>query len=391
MKILFVHNAYQFFGGEDSVLASEIKLLKNEGHSVKLYEVSNISINTFVKKVKVFFSTTYSHSSKKNIYREIKNFKPDIVHVHNFFPLITPSVFDACIETGVPSIQTLHNFRLICPSALLMHKNNIYEKAIHKNAYYTVFDRVYRNSFLATFIVSRMIEYHKKKKTWHLKVDKFIALTNFAKNKFIEAGLPENKISIKPNFIKADRKNIHLKNKRYGALFVGRLSDEKGIRILLKAWEKINYPIKIAGEGPLKHLIQNNTNPNVKYIGKLSKDEVCRSMQKSSFLVFPSIWYEGFPMVLIEALSNGLAIVSSNLGSMSEIIIDGYNGLHFKKGDYKDLRDKVNLLLNDKKLNFKMNENCVEDFNTNYTDKINYKILYNLYKQVIDEKKTTNS
>jgi len=391
MKILFVHNEYQIKGGEDSVLEHEMNLLKDNSHEVFLYTLSNKSIKNIFHKIWTLLNVHYSYSSKNNISKFIQKVKPDIVHVHNFFPLITPSVFDACIDSNVPIVQTLHNFRLICPSALLMHNNKIYEKSIHKNAFSTVFDKVYKNSYLGTFAVARMIEYHKKNKTWETKVDKFIALTNFSKSKFVEFGLPKIKISIKPNFL---AKAVFLNSKqidRSGALFVGRLSEEKGLKILLNSWDKSSINLKIIGGGPLENLVKKNKNKNIQYLGFLDKNEIYKEMQKASFLVFPSIWYEGFPMVIIESFSNGLPIIASNLGSMSEIIRHKHNGLHFKTGDTKDLIEKVNLLSTDKKLCTTMSNNAINDFKNLYTDKINYKLLIQIYEKVINDKKSKNS
>ena len=387
MKILFIHNKYQIKGGEDSVLENEMTLLKQNGHSLDLFSVTNDSIKSFFYKINIFLNINYSYNYKNQISKKIK---PDVIHVHNFFPILTPSIFDACIEHNVPSVMTLHNFRLICPSALLMHNNKIYEKSIKNTAYSTIIDKVYKNSYLGTYAVARMIEYHKKNNTWKNKVSQFIALTNFAKNKFLEAGFLEHKIFIKPNFsslkVKLD-KNIN----RSGALFVGRISDEKGIKILLKAWEKIDIKIKIIGNGPLKHLVENNDNSRIEYLGFMNQEQIFNEMQTASFLVFPSIWYEGFPMVIIESFANGLPIIASKLGSMGEIIEDKKTGLHFEPGSSKDLVEKVKFLNENKQEGEQMSANVLSEFKSKYSEKINYETLIKIYKKVIDAKKTKNS
>lgn len=389
MKILFIHNKYQIKGGEDSVLKNEIQLLKKNGHHVDSYIVSNNSIKSMYDKIKVFFNIHYSSTQKVKISKYLKESKPDIVHVHNFFPLITPSVFDACIENNIPVIHTLHNFRLICPSGLLMHKNKIYEKSIKNSAFSTVFDKVYRNSYIGTFSVARMIEYHKKNKTWQSKVDQFIALTNFSKSKFLESGFLDEKISIKPNF--SSYKGYENRDiQREGALFVGRLSEEKGIKVLLKAWENLSIKLKIIGDGPLSSLVMNNNNPNIEYLGFMNQEKIFNEMQKASFLVFPSQWYEGFPMVIIESFANGLPIIASNLGSMAEIIKNDFNGLHFKKGDVNDLIKKIYLLNSDKQKCKQMSLNAISEFQSYYTEEKNYELLIKIYKKVIDDKKSKN-
>lgn len=389
MKILFIHNEYQVRGGEDSVLENEMKLLKDNGHEVLLYSVSNKSITNFYDKIKVFKNVHYSSKQMKLISKFIIKNKPDIVHVHNFFPQITPSVFDACIENNVPVVITLHNFRLICPSAILMHKNKIYEKSLKYSAYSTIIDKIYKDSYLGTFAVARMIEYHKRKNTWNLKVDQFIALTKFAKSKFLEAGFSSEKISIKPNF--CNLSNSTLNQKREGVLFVGRLSEEKGIHVLLESWKKMKVKLKIIGDGPLLDKVKNCNNKYIEYLGFMKQEDIFSEMKKSSFLVFPSTWYEGFPMVILESFANGLPVVASNLGSMGEIIKNNYNGLHFASGDSNDLFKKVDSLIHDKNKCNQLSKNAINDYNEYYSDKKNYKLLLKIYKQVISEKQSKNS
>ena len=389
MKILFVHNKYQKIGGEDSVLENEMSLLKQHGHKVLLYSVSNDSIKNFYDKIKVFKNIHYSPKQKKLISNFIIKHKPDIVHVHNFFPQITPSVFDACVDNNVPVVSTLHNFRLICPSAILMHKNKLYEKSFKYGAYSTIIDKVYKNSFIGTYAVAKMIEYHKRKNTWNLKVDQFIALTNFAKSKFLDAGFLSDKISIKPNF--CNLSDSTLNQKRDGVLFVGRLSEEKGLHVLLESWKKMKVKLKIIGDGPLLNSVKNCNNKYIKYLGFMKQEDIFLEMKKSSFLVFPSIWYEGFPMVILESFANGLPVVASNLGSMSEIIKNNYNGLHFSAGDSNDLLKKVDSLIHDKNKCNQLSKNAINDYNENYSAKNNYELLLKIYKKVINDKQSKNS
>ena len=383
MRILQIHNEYTLIGGEDTVLDLEKKLLQENNHEVFNYSVSNHSIKNIFDKIKIFINVHYSNKQKKIISKLLKKIKPDIVHVHNFFPLITPSVFDACKENNIPVVFTLHNYRLICPSGMLMYNDKIYEKSIYKGPYSTILDKVYKNSYFGTFALARMISYHKNKKTWENKVDQFIALTKFAKSKYIESGFNDKKFSIKPNFFISHSELINNKN-RDGALYVGRLSKEKGIDILLKAWEKVPVKLKIVGNGPLSSMVAQSKNPNIEYLGFLELKEIYSLMQKSSFLVFPSIWYEGFPMVIIEALANGLPIIASNLGSMSEVIKNNVNGLHFDPGDVNDLIDKIKLLDSDKVKCATLSKNAYIDYKTNYTSEKNYKILIDIYQKCIE-------
>ena len=288
MRIVLVKNYYKESGGEDQVFINEKNLLIRNGHKVFTYERKNkLELNSLFSKVKIFFQVHYNRSSKKQFHHFIKLNNPDLVHVHNFFPLITPSIYDACVEEGIPVIQTLHNFRLICPTSILMHNGKIYRKSIEKGAYSSIIDKVYKKSYLGTYAVSRMIEFHKNNGTWENKVDKFIALTTFSKSIYVEAGLPKKKISIKPNFFQ--KKDKLQKNKRSGALYVGRISPEKGIKTLISAWQGKNYPLKIVGDGPLISEITSANNSSIKSIGALPQNKVMEEMSKASFLILPSL------------------------------------------------------------------------------------------------------
>ena len=236
MHVLQVHNTYQQAGGEDVVVSSEQALLKKYRHQVSQYFVSNDLINGAFQKIITAFQTPYSPEAKKRFAREIAALGPDIVHVHNTFPLLTPSIYDACREAGVPVVQTLHNYRNICANALLMRNGRPCEDCIGGSPYQAVLHRCYRGSRMGSLAVARMIDVHSRKGTWNTKVDRFIALTEFAKAKFIEAGFRETQIAVKSNFVELSETHMTDPIPRNSALFVGRLSEEKGIHTLLRAW-----------------------------------------------------------------------------------------------------------------------------------------------------------
>jgi len=385
MNIFFVHNSYQHLGGEDSVLESELNLLSKNGHNVSLALKENDGINSFWEKASAFFNVTYSKQSKQWMSEQIIRHKPDVVHVHNFFPLLSPSIYDACIEAGVPVVQTLHNYRTICPTALLMFRGKVCERSLHEPAYWAVRHKVYKNSFAGTFALARMIEYHKRKKTWQHKVDCFIALTEFGKAKFIEAGFPAHKIVVKPNFSDAGSLiEDDSSPERKGALFVGRLSEEKGIKTLIAAWKNLEISLHIAGSGPLEKLFFELPNSSIKSLGMLDKESVKQEMQQAAFLVMPSEWYEGFPMVLVEAFSQGLPVVASKLGGMAEIIEDGVTGLHFEAGNASDLADKVRWMNEHPEESRQMGRNARKEYEQKYIPEKNYGMLMDIYQQVID-------
>ena len=387
MRILLLHNRYKSQGGEDNVLSQEQNLLKNKGNDCELFLLSNQTITEKTRILKTAFDLTYSLKSKILITAKLVQSRFDIVHVHNFFPLLTPSVYDACIEAGVPVIQTLHNYRTICPGALLMRDGKICETCVTASPYNGVLHKCYRNSFFASFAVARMVAYHRKKFTWQYKVNRFIALTEFGKNKFIEAGFPANKISVKPNFVEDPlklKKSTH-HNRNGKALFVGRLSAEKGVDILIKAWKNIHYPLEIAGTGPLFSKLKTNAPDNITFLDQLSKDEVINKMSKASFLIMPSVWYEGFPLVMVEAFACGLPVVASKIGSMEEIIRDGVTGMHFEAGNADDLREKINKMFSSPEKMIQMGVNARNEYEAKYTPEKNYELLMDIYNQVIEE------
>ncbi len=386
MHIVFAHNYYQQKGGEDTVVQQEMALLRSAGHKVSLYSRHNDDIEGLLSKLKVVFTSSYSKESRKMFEKYLCVEKPDIVHVHNFFPLLTPSIYDACKSLGVPVVQTLHNFRITCAGGLLMRDNQICELCIKGSPYQAALHGCYRNSKFGSAVLAHMISKHKKLETWNKKVDRIIALTEFSKNKFIEAGISAENISVKPNFINdplAERK-IDLVVQRQGALYVGRLSHEKGIDVLLSAWGQIDYPLTIVGDGPLRQQVEQCGLKNVRYMGQLNSDEVSEEMLKAAFLVMPSIWYEGFPMVLVEAFAHGLPVVASRIGNLAEIVSNGNPGRLFNPKDPSDLVNSVACLTNDCVELVKMQYRARSVYESMYSSNQNLLLMENIYNDVIE-------
>jgi glycosyltransferase involved in cell wall biosynthesis len=383
MKVLLVHNRYQQAGGEDNVVAAEATLLADHGHDVELWSVENKDLPTgLTGKIKTALTTSYSTSSLAIARDKLRHFLPDVVHVHNFFPQISPSIYDACRNEGLPTVQTLHNYRLICPGATLMRDGKICEQCLSGSPYQAAWYGCYRDSKLGSLVVAHMVAQHRRKGTWQHKVSRFIALTNFAKSKFVEAGFPANKIAVKSNFVH-DPLQAPPRSKPIipsFALFVGRISEEKGIKTLLKAWLSLddNSLLKVAGSGPLEALLPGKN--NLTALGQQSAEEISRLMQQAAFLVLPSEWYEGFPLVLVEAFAHGLPVLASRLGSMADIIKDGETGLLFAPGDAEDLASKAKWLLENPQRTRKLGENARRDFLEKYTAGQNYAELMAIYE-----------
>jgi glycosyltransferase involved in cell wall biosynthesis len=387
VKILLVHNSYQHKGGEDSVLASEKKLLTKHNNLVQLSIVTNKSVQNIFSKLDVAINTTWSQPGYKHITLAIKQFEPNVIHVHNFFPLLTPSVYDAAIKMEIPLVQTLHNYRTICPGALLMRNGKICEKCITSSPYHAIRHRCYRNSILGSWAVARMVAHHRNKLTWQNKVDCFIALTRFGKQKFVEAGFPAKKIVVKPNFYEISKDWSEISRRRMGALFVGRVSEEKGVTVMLKAWHGLGISLRVAGSGPMLHDLQRKHESCIEFLGQMTREQISKEMAQAAFLVMPSEWYETFGLVIVEAYAHGIPVIASRLGAMAEIVENGVTGLHFEAGNAEDLSQKVQWLHDHPEECRRMGKNARRVYEEKYTPEKNYEMLMDVYKQAIASKK----
>jgi glycosyltransferase involved in cell wall biosynthesis len=394
MRILQLHNLYKIPGGEDVVVQAEKTLLEAYGHEVVLLQADNHNITNFFSQTMTALNTVYSFSAKKRVQAEIAKFQPDVVHVHNFFPLWSPAVYDACQEAKVPVLQTLHNYRLFCAAAFFFRDEKVCEDCLGKFFPWPgVVHRCYRGSRVGSAVLATMQAVHRVRGTWQERVNLYIALTEFARHKFIEAGLPADKIVLKPNFLLSNPKLQETKENY--ALFVGRLSPEKGIDTMLAAW-RLNglnglgqqIPLKIVGDGPLADQVAMAAQeiPGVEWLGRQPQEQVQPLMQNAKMLVFPSVWYEGFPMVIIEAYAVGLPVVASNLGSLSSLVDSDRTGLHFRPGDADDLAAKVAWAIAHPQELAQMGREARAEFEAHYTAQANYRRLMEIYQLALGSK-----
>jgi glycosyltransferase involved in cell wall biosynthesis len=382
MRILVLHNHYQRAGGEDVVVASESGLLATYGHDVRVYAVSNETLRTGWAAATALWRAPYSSASRRQVAAEIHRFRPDIVHVHNFFPLLTPSVYDACRAARTPVVQSLHNYRLLCVNGELFRRGRACEACLGKMvAWPGVLHGCYRRSRGASGAVAAMQTMNRLRRTWTDKVDLYIALTEFARSRFIRGGLPAEKIAVKPNFVRSDP-GRGTGNGRY-ALFVGRLVAEKGLPTILTAWEGLpgRIPLKIVGDGPLAGCVAaaSREAAGVEWLGAYSHERVLAMMKEAWVLLLPSLYYENFPVVIAEAYATGLPIVASNVGSMSQLIDHGRTGLHVRSNDPADLATKLLWLWAHPQARARMSLNARAEFEQKYTAERNYKALMEIY------------
>lgn len=333
MKILILHNSYLEKGGEDSVVDNEFKLLSEIGHDVRLFKVTN-PINIFLKMAYIFFSPFNPYWFFK-IKKLVRKEKPDLVHLHNWHFTLSPSVIWSVKSENIKLVQTIHNYRILCPSAYLFHKNKLFLNSLNDFFFQSAIkNRVYRDSSILTFVLSFTLFLNRFIGTWS-KVDKFVFLNSFmADLHSINLNLLPDRVFIKPNFVNSGT-NFKRSGGRSSFVFVGRLSEEKGIRVLLEPFCKSDQELLIIGDGPLRNLVEEMSllHNNIIYLGFKSKKDLIAILSKAKALIFPSIWYEGMPMTILESFSVGTPVISSNLGSLSSMIVEGQNGFLFEAGN----------------------------------------------------------
>lgn len=335
-RVLVVHNQYQQRGGEDSVVEAEVALLRAHGHEVHEYRRTNHDISG-EGRASVAAQTIWSQRTDREVSDLIARVRPDVMHVHNTFPLISPSVYWASRRAGVPIVQTLHNFRLICPQALLLRDGKVCEDCVGRLPWRGVVHGCYRESRLQTAVLTGMLGVHRAIGTWQRGITRYIALNDFCRRKFIEGGLPSDRIDIKPNFVDLPPP---AESHRQGFLFVGRLSQEKGINVLAAAAARFaEAEISVAGGGPEQHMLDGIA--NIIQLGPQGPEAVYAAMQKATALVLPSIWYENFPRTLVEAFACGLPVIASRIGALGELVKDGVTGLLFEPGNGHDLAERL--------------------------------------------------
>ena len=384
MRVLQVHNFYRQPGGEDQVFAAEHDLLAAHGHRVSQYTAHNDSIEG-MSAASLAARTIWNASAYREVRTLIRRETIDLVHVHNTFPMLSPAVCYAARAEGVPVVQTLHNYRLLCPAATFFREGAVCERCLGRTIPYpALVHRCYRRNAAASLAAATMLTGHRAAGTWRTKIDTYIALTDFAKNKFAEGGLPARRIMVKPGFVE---------DPGYGngageyALFLGRLTEEKGVAVLCEAWKRLGnvLPLKIAGEGPLRPALHDL--PGVEYLGQCSRTRVMELLKQAAFLVVPSLWYEGFPMVVVEALACGTPVVASALGSLNELIEDGVNGCRFAPADAAALVSCVENGLRSESF-LQMRGRARACYEQNYTPRRNYDILMQIYSAAARQDQT---
>lgn len=387
MRVLFAHNCYRISAGEDELVRREIELLKRNGDQVELLRADNSSLNGIGTTI-AGITTVWNPAAYLRMLRLIRSFRPDIISVHNVMPQLSPSLYYAARAQGVPAVQTLHNFRLMCPPGTMVRNGGVCQSCLGRTfALPGIWHACYRGSRLATLAVAAMTGAHTLLGTWRNTISAFIALTEFARQRFIKHGLPAERIVVKPNFVLDDP---GLSSGGKAALFVGRLSDEKGLGALLEAWKLLSasLPLWIAGDGPMREEVRRHCqkNPNIRWLGWRPRAEVPFLMRRATLLIVPSVGYEGFPLAVVEAFATGLPVIASNIGSLSELVDHGRTGLLFRPGDAQDLAGKIDWAFSHPTELARMRKEARAEYEAKYTAERNYQKLREIYQRAIEIK-----
>jgi glycosyltransferase involved in cell wall biosynthesis len=389
MQILSVHNRYLQRGGEEESYELEAQILREQGHQVDVYEENNLNL----EQLSLFqrsLTTIWSRKTYQAVNYMLATTSYDIVHVHNFFPLISPSIYYAAKKAKVPVVQTLQNFRLLCPNGLFLRQGKVCEDCLGKFIPYPgVINGCYRDSKIASAGVATMLSVHRALGTWKNLVNRYIALTNYDRDKFIQGGIPAAKIAVKPNIIHPDP-GVGDGRGNY-AVFVGRLSVEKGIDILLNAWEHLasKIPLKIVGEGPLADCVTKAAAriPEIEWLGYQPLEQVFEIVGQAQFFIYPSKWNETFSRVAVEAFAKGTPVIAAaGVAAMADLVKPGVTGLHFKLGNANALVEQVNWLLARPITLAQMRLEARAEFERRYTPQENYRQLMRVYDQAINNR-----
>jgi glycosyltransferase involved in cell wall biosynthesis len=389
VRILVLHNRYQFRGGEDLVFELEQELLRSYGNEVDTLLFNNDEIRSVFSKFRTGISLLHNSKSRRIIREKIFEFHPDIIHIHNLFPVASPSILFEAKRLGVPVVMTLHNYRLICPSATLLYDGKIYERSVHRIfPIHAIRKKLYRNSYVETAGVVWMTGIHKLLNTWNSKIATFIALTEFARQRFIHSSLkppPEN-IVVKPNFTWDPGMGSTPRSDFF--MYAGRLTPDKGLKLILKCVAELpDIRFRVVGDGPLRKEVEEYAEKysNIQYDGFRDRNEVFELLRQSRALLMPSLSFEGFPMTILEAFATGTPVISSALGSMSEIVQDGHNGLLFKAGDLPEFMARIRLISQDNALAGRVSANARKSYETLYSPEVNYESLIRIYREAIEK------
>ncbi|MCC6797172.1 MAG: glycosyltransferase family 4 protein [Candidatus Hydrogenedentes bacterium] len=382
MLALHIHNYYRYRGGEDVMFERICGILRAKGHSVATFERKSNDISGAVAKIQAFVSSAYSKTAKAAVKAALREQNPDVVHVHNLYPLISPSALEACAEEGIPVVMRCPNYRMECPTGVLMRNGKVCTSCSGGREYMCAVTNCRGNIAESTAFAARNM-LTRQRGLFHSAVDVFVPPSEFVKRRLIAAGFAAERITVVPNVVPLPSIIADPAAGIYVAL-AGRFSEEKGIETLLHAAKRLpNIPVRIAGEGPMESVLRSLAPSNVTFVGQLDREALAEFYARARFCVVPSRWYEAFGLVAAEAMSFGLPVVSTNMAGLAEIVDDGVTGLHFGAGDAATLAAHIERLWNDSCLCVQMGEAGRRKVEREYSEETYYTRLMNVYAKAM--------
>lgn len=380
MKILVLHNRYRLRGGEDVAVDDEISRARQAGLDIAARIVSNDTIAGWPGWLRAASGVARSKYGTAFVEEAIRETRPDVLHVHNFFPLLSPAVHAAARAQGVATVQSLHNFRTVCANGLLMRQGRSCETCIDGSPWWGAWHACYRDSTFGSLAVARMIDTHRRAGTWSNDVDRFIVMSEFARSRFARAGLPAEKMVVRRNTVDDPGPP---KEFRTGIVYAGRLSEEKGVRILIDAARHSTAPIEVIGDGPLAAELRRIAPPNVLFRGTLPRDVVRQRIASAEALVVPSVCYEGSPIVIAEAYAAATPVIASRIGALEGLVQDEQTGLLTAPGNARQLAESLARISVEKSFAREMGHNARAYYTAEWSPQASIGALTQIYADAI--------
>lgn len=389
LRVLMVHNHYLVRGGEDASFAAEVELLRSGGHQVKTYVRDNEEIDQR-GTLRTAAGTFWSRKSRREVAGILAEAEFDVMHVQNFFPLISPSIYGAAREAGVAVVQTMRNYRVLCANGLLMREGRNCERCLGRSVGWSgIRYKCYRESFAGSAAVVGMASWHRARGTWTREVDRFILAAELVRKKFIEGGFPEERMRVKPN-VMPDLPGMKAGPRQRRAIYVGRISHEKGVDPLVDAWVDgaLDIPLVIVGSGPLEAELKERAraNPAITFAGRLPVEEACQAIAESELLILPTKCYETFGRTVLEAYAMGTPVISSRGTAPGDLVVEDRTGYLVDPGDAVGLEESVRRFFalpdNERR---EMGQRGLDHYRSNFGRKKNLELLISIYREAMAE------
>ncbi len=386
MKIIIGHNAYREPGGEDRVFECEARLLRENGHEVIELRESNVRVQQ-LSRVSLARKTIWNTEAEDRVERLCREHRPDLIHFHNTFPLLSPAVYSAAKRNDVAVVQTLHNYRLICPAATLWRNNQNCFSCIRSTLpHKAILHGCYQGSRVRTSGVVACHSYHRIRRTYHREVDQFILLSDSMRDLFLKAGFDAQKMSVKPNFVSRDP-GFNEDSIRNAITYVGRFSPEKGIDVLLSAWKEVKTDrrLRLIGDGPMKEQVKlaAEADERIEVIPWQSQSDLMKLLDEAFVAVVPSVWLEPFGLTAIEALAKGVPVVASRTGTLQEIVEHGDNGWTVENGNVKAWSRRLQECCDDPQIVNIRRHRARESYEARFSAAKNYNRLLQIYNKAL--------